>query len=392
MHAIDNFIAKLEASLREGTFTRLVLSGPTSSADGVEKVLARLITLRGGEHLSLTLRRPTRDETKNIPVAEAAGWVRLQLGTAFRSALLGTTARDWQLSGAGTAKARVVGHKASVAEPPSRQHDRQRATVLDETARDWLGGLGVINADGGIKPSMADKWTQINRYLDIFTHLAGDCGWLDPKHSELTLADMGSGKGYLTFGLWHLFRRVWNQPVRILGIESRPDLVSTTSTLAGAIGADGLEFVQGDIGSVALPSLDGLIALHACNTATDDAILRGIELGVKLIVVAPCCHQELRPQLGQPAPLGEVLRHGLMSERMAEWATDGLRILFLEWAGYRVKAIEFVSSEHTPKNLMLAGVRKGRACTDAALRQRIIDYKKFFGIQSQRLDGLLERG
>lgn len=390
MNAIDNFIAKLETSLRDGTFARLVLSGPTAAAKDGEKILCRLIALRGVDHLTVTLRHATRDVTRNIPVAEVSNWVRSRLGTSFRSALLGTTARDWQLSGAGTDNARVVGHKPSVVKPPSRQHDRQRDTVLDESAHDWLEGLDVVNRDGNIKPSMAGKWTQINRYLDIFTHLADDCGWRDPNRRELTLADMGSGKGYLTFGLWHLFHRAWNQPARIWGVEKRIDLVTTTNTLAKKIGANELEFVQGDIGTVTLPRLDGLIALHACNTATDDAILRGIDLGATLIVVAPCCHQELRPQLANPSPLGEVLRHGLMAERMAEWATDGLRILFLEWAGYRVKAIEFVSSEHTPKNLMLAAIRKGPAFANAALRQRIIDYKQFFGIRTQRLDGLLE--
>ena len=103
--------------------------------------------------------------------------------------------------------------------------------------------------------------------------------------------------------------------------------------------------------------MDALIALHACDTATDDAIRRGIELGAKPIVVAPCCHKELRPQFGKPEPLAPVLRHGVMEERMAEWLTDGLRALFLEWAGYRTKVVEFISSEHTPKNLMIAAVR-----------------------------------
>jgi hypothetical protein len=391
MNAIDNFIAKLETSLRDATFARLVLSGPTAAAKDEEKVLCRLITLRGVDHLTVTIRHATRDVTRNIPVAEVANWVRSRLGTAFRSALLGTTARDWQLSGAGTDKARVVGHKPAVVKPPSREHDRPRDTVLDESARDWLQGLDVVNRDGNIKPSMAGKWTQINRYLDIFTHLAGDCDWRDPHHRELTLADMGSGKGYLTFGLWHLFHRAWNQPARILGVESRIDLVTTTNTLAQKIGAKELEFVQGTIESVTLPRLDGLIALHACNTATDDAILRGIDLGAALIVVAPCCHQQLRPQLGRPRPLADVLRHGLMAERMAEWATDGLRILFLEWAGYRVKAIEFVGSEHTPKNLMLVAIRKGPAYADASRRHRIVDFKAFFGFQNHRLDPLLDK-
>lgn len=209
------------------------------------------------------------------------------------------------------------------------------------------------------------------------------------RSSALQLVDMGCGKGYLTFGLWHLFSRVWKQPVRVIGVETRADLVSTTNKLARQIKADGLEFVRGEIQSVKLPPVDALIALHACNTATDDAIRRGIELGAKLIVVAPCCHKELRPQLGKPEPLAAVLRHGLMEERMAEWATDGLRALFLEWAGYRTKILEFVASEHTPKNLMIAAIREGEPFVDDAARKKIEELKNFFSVQHQVLDPLL---
>lgn len=239
---------------------------------------------------------------------------------------------------------------------------------------------------------MADKYRQINRYLEILSHLAKECGWSgsDTAKEAMTLADMGCGKGYLTFGTWHLFRRVWAQSVHVIGVESRPDLVATTNKLANQIKGDGLEFFSGTIESAKLPPVDALIALHACDTATDDAIRRGIELGAKLIVVAPCCHKQVRPQLGKPEPLAPVLRHGVMEERIAEWVTDGLRALFLEWAGYRTKMFEFVASEHTPKNLMIAAVRHSRPFTDAAARRRIEELKSFFGIQHHALDSLLK--
>jgi hypothetical protein len=247
---------------------------------------------------------------------------------------------------------------------------------------------------------MADKYAQINRYLEIFSHLARDCGWTgETAGGELVIADMGCGKAYLTFGLWHLFARVWKRPVRVIGVEVREELVASTKALAGKIGAQGLEFVAGTIESAPLPNVDALIALHACDTATDDAIRRGIELGAQLIVVAPCCHKELRPQLAAarreprpPTPLDPVLEHGLMAERMAEWATDALRALFLEWAGYRPKMIEFVSTEHTPKNLMIAAVRHGKPFTSRIARVQVAQFKEFFGINHHALDSLLEHG
>jgi len=412
---IEQISEKLAASLADGTFVRLVLSAPTGGKDAPQRILGRCVVLKGIPHLSLTLRHATRDVTKNIAASESAGWLRDQLPREFRSALLCTTARDWQFISNENGAARLIDHKSSIKQAPSREHDRKHAGVLDASARDWLQGLGVLDRDGKLRASMADKHRQINRYLEILTHLAKECGWASVsegrvtrgpdaetrnkvgdscnsslrKQNVLTLADMGCGKGYLTFGAWHLFRRVWKQPVRVIGVEARADLVATTSKLAKQIHADGLEFVPGTIESARLPHVDALIALHACDTATDDAIRRGIELETKLIVVAPCCHKQLRPQLGKPEPLAPVLRHGLMEERMAEWLTDGLRALFLEWAGYRTKVFEFVASEHTPKNLMIAAVREHEPFTDGSMKKQIEDLKTFFGVTQHSLDPLL---
>jgi SAM-dependent methyltransferase len=391
-NACDEFLRHLTESLQDGSFVRLVLSHGVEAKTAPEKVLGRIVDLKNGPHLSLTFHYSTRDTTKNLPIDEAADWLRGQIGTHFRSALLGTTKRDWQLSLHETGPAKLVAHKPSRNEAPLRAHDVPRQTILDDSAQDWLKGLGIVNDRGRVRPAMADKYAQINRYLEIFTHLAKDCGWLDSQEGCPTIADMGCGKGYLTFGLWHLFARVWERPVRVIGVEMRDELVGSTNALARQIRAEGLAFVAGTIETAALPKADALIALHACNTATDDAIRRGIELGAQLIIVAPCCHQEVRPQLGRPPPLGPVLQHGIMAERMAEWATDGLRVLFLEWAGYRTKMIEFVSTEHTPKNLMIAAVREAKPFHSQTARERIDQFKTFFGIQHHALDSLPTHG
>ena len=397
-HPADQICAKLAESLARGTFARLVLSSPVEAGDAPQKILGRFVMLKGAPHLSLTLRHATRDVTRNLPVNTASDWLREQLAAAFRSALVCTTQRDWQFISNEAGEARLIDHKPASKQAPSREHDQKRAGVLDSTANDWLEGLGVLDRDGKLRASMADKHRQINHYLEIFSHLARECGWSgtqivdanEPgRRPALQFVDMGCGKGYLTFGLWHLVQRVWQQPVRVMGVESRADLVATTNKLAKQIKAEGLEFISGTIESAKLPGVDALIALHACNTATDDAIKRGIELGAKLIVVAPCCHKEVRPQLGKPEPFAAVLSHGLMEERMAEWVTDGLRALFLEWAGYRTKIMEFVGSEHTPKNLMIAAVREGEPFTNDSARKRILEMKAFFGIESYALDFLL---
>jgi SAM-dependent methyltransferase len=398
--------AKFAESLARGTFARLVLSSPAAAGDAPHKILGRFVMLKGVPHLSLTLRHATRDVTQNVPVSTATDWLRGQLGGAFRSALVCTTQRDWQFISNEAGEARLIDHQPSSKQAPSREHDQKRAGVLDARADDWLQGLGILDRDGKLRASRADKHRQINHYLEIFSHLATECGWngapiSDParagdanapgRRPALQIADMGCGKGYLTFGLWHLIHRVWKQPLQVMGVESRADLVATTNKLAKQIKAEGLEFVSGTIESAKLPRVDALIALHACNTATDDAIKRGIEAGAKLIVVAPCCHKEVRPQLGKPEPFAAVLSHGLMEERMAEWVTDGLRALFLEWAGYRTKVMEFVGSEHTPKNLMIAAVREREPFHDEGARKRIKELQDFFGIERHTLDSLLQQ-
>jgi len=355
----QQFVELVSASLVDGTFVRLTLTRPV--AEGASKAIVRCVELKQGVCLSVTYRYPTRDVTKNIPIADAG-----QLVAQFRGGLLSTTQRDWQFTGR-----HVIAHKPTTTAAPARTHDIAKTGVLDDSARDWLTGLGIMDATGKVRASMADKYRQINRYLEIVAPLAKDAD---------EIVDMGCGKGYLTFALWHALR------VKVTGVEQRPELVEASNALAHKIGATGLEFVAGTIESVELPAAAVLIALHACNTATDDAIRRGVKMGAKLIVIAPCCHQEIRPQLGKPEPLAEVLRHGLMSERMAEWATDGLRVLFLEWAGYRTKVIEFVGSEHTPKNLMIVGIHDGKPLVT---REKIEQFKTFFGIQHHALDSLL---
>jgi hypothetical protein len=165
--------------------------------------------------------------------------------------------------------------------------------------------------------------------------------------------------------------------------------VELCNRVARAAGMDNLSFTAGRIAAAAPPvndetATDVLIALHACDTATDDALAHGIAAGARLIVVAPCCHQELRPRLTAPPALAAALRHGIFLERQAEFVTDALRAQLLEWAGYRVKAFEFVSSEHTAKNLMLAAVRT-RSPGDSASATDVRTLATAYGIREQHL-------
>lgn len=396
---LETLCSKLIESLSGGTFTRLVLTSPELQSGLPEKILGRLVLLKGEPHLSLTFRHSKRDITKNIPVSEASIWLREHL-TRFRNVLLGTTTRDWQFLRDRRDRSRLIPHRPAIKDCPSASHDKTRVTLLDSAdARDWLTGLGFLHDEGGPRASKADKLRQIQHYLEIFSHLARECDWIaSPPISEagaskrvLQIVDAGCGKGYLTFGLWHLFHRIWNQNVRVVGVEVRSDLVSASNGLARQVQAQGLEFVCGSIESLSLPRVDALIALHACDTATDHAIRRGIEAGSKLILVAPCCHKEIRPQLGKPEPVASILKHGVMAERLSEWLTDGMRSLYLEASGYRTKIMEFVASEHTPKNLLIAAIKDGNESRSDTATKQIEALKQFFGIQRHTLDGCCNR-
>ena len=395
MTALSDFLARLSASLDDDSFVRLSLTSPTERAEPLQRILGKLAEVKGVRCVSFTLREERRDTQKNLPFPEAMRFVKEQLSGSFCAAMCATTNADWQLQDLDGDGGKLIRHKASTNVAPKRAHDDEKPTFLGAKAQPWLQALALVDENGRPRSKLADKLAQIDRYTEILSHLADDCGWRNAAAdaAPLRIVDVGCGKGHLTFAAWHLAKNVLARNVEAIGVEVRPDLVEKANELARSANCDGLSFVRGDIDSTPLPKVDALIALHACNTATDHAIRRGVELGAQLIVVAPCCHQQVRPQLAAPEPIAFALRHGLFAERMAAGATDALRTLVLEWAGYTTKAVEFVSSEHTGKNLMLAAVR-GKPLSDAERqerRARVDAFRAYFSIEKSALDALLEK-
>jgi SAM-dependent methyltransferase len=385
MSPVAEFHALLEESLRDGSFVRLTLGKPRGADRTLRKILVRPVTLQGGAHLSFLHRHDTRDITKNLPLAEAVREIGRLLGSDFYSAHMFTTRRGVQLEFNKKGEPRLsYGSAAPQAADPA--HDREKHRLLPAASRDWLQALGVVNADGSVRPGMADKHRQIHKFTEIISHLVAEARL--PGDRPVEVADMGCGKGYLTFAVHDWFEHVHKRSCRVTGIEARSDLVELCNRVAHDTQRPKLSFIAGDIGSAQLPHLDILIALHACDTATDDALARGVQAGAALIVVAPCCQKELRPQLTPPPVFAPVLRHGIWQERHAEFATDALRALLLEWAGYNTKAFEFISTEHTAKNVMIAATKRA-APDDFAARDRhaaeIRALAAFYGIKSHAL-------
>jgi len=202
---------------------------------------------------------------------------------------------------------------------------------------------------------------------------------------ELMIVDMGCGKGYLTFAAYDWLRRSGGNAAMVRGIEARADLVELCNRAAQENRFDGLRFETGNIADANLDRADVLIALHACDTATDDAIAWGVRAGASLIIASPCCHRELRPQLRPPPVLADALRHGILLERQAEFVTDALRAALLEWAGYDTKVFEFISTEHTAKNLMIAATKRSGPPSRADDARKVRELAAGYGICRQRL-------
>jgi SAM-dependent methyltransferase len=378
----EEFIARLEASLSDGSFARLTLGKPRGGDPTLQKVIVRPVALKSGPHLSFVWRHDRRDITKNLPADESLREISRLIGTDFHSAHLATTQQGAQLEFNKKGEPRLHLGRASVPSPDTA-HDRSKPRLLPANAQDWMQALGVTNATGMVREGMADKHRQIHKFTEILSHLVEDAPLSVERPVEII--DMGCGKGYLTFATHDYFDRVLQRSARVCGVEARAELVTLCNQIAHNTGRPKLSFIGGTIQNAELPAPDVLIALHACDTATDDAIARGIKSDATLIVVSPCCQKELRPQLRAAPVLAPALRHGIWQERHAEFVTDALRALLLEWAGYETKVFEFISTEHTARNLMIAATKHPGLARDDTTAGKIRELAAFYGIKHQAL-------
>jgi protein-L-isoaspartate O-methyltransferase len=377
--ARDRFLESLRTAAQDGSLAKLTLGKYRGADATLKNLFVRPVALKSGPHLAFTWRHATRDLVKNHPPAEALGMLEPLIGSDFLDAHLFTRDQTFQLECQPGGKSRLRTLRTSAASDRSESgNDRAKSHLIPADAP-WLRALGVTNDRGQPREGMADKFRQIQKFAELLAHLLTDADF--PPDRTLHIVDMGAGKGYLTFALAALL----GARARVHGVEARPELVALCRRLAAENGLANLAFSAGQIDSAPLDEpLDVLIALHACDTATDDALARGIAAGARLLVVAPCCQKELRPQLTAPAILADALRHGIFQERQAEFVTDALRAQLLEWAGYRTKVFEFISTEHTAKNLMIAAI-KVRDSGDSARAESVRRFAEFYGIRHQRL-------
>ena len=338
------------------SLTHAVLSKPRSR-ELPTKVTVDPVDLRGETAYRFTTHLADRATHENLP----ANGARERLGTLladYGQALLQTADADWQVLG-GT----VLRRPPSRATAP-RGHDRAKKYLLEEgTAVPFLVELGVMTPDGAVRKSRYDKFRQVNRFLELVDDVVPSLR----SDGTLRVVDFGCGKSYLTFAIHHLLTVLRGREVELVGLDLKEDVIAACSALAERSGAAGLRFERGDIaGFDAGKDVDLVVSLHACDTATDEALAQAVRWGADAIMAVPCCQKEAYRQL-ESSLLAPLLRHGLAKERFAALVTDALRAQLLELAGYRAQLVEFVALEHTAKNVLIRAV-KGKSAGDDVRR------------------------
>jgi SAM-dependent methyltransferase len=383
------FLISLQTSLNDNTFVKLSLGNYKGKEENLKNIYLKRILIKNEEKLSFTYRYKTRDIVKNYSVAEGINKVHDFLNREFYVSTLFTTSFDLSFKNLFDKKYVLRKNEPTIKEVPPADHNRNKNRLISSNDKKYLTELKITDENGKVLANSQDKYKQINHYIEILSSLIKEI----PTRETIRVVDMGSGKGYLTFALYDYLTNVLKINSKVTGVEFRPELVELCNKIAQNTGFANLDFEQGTIEQFDSSGTNILIALHACDTATDDAIFKGITSKADLIVVAPCCHKQIRRQMEAVKTSNELdflTKYGIFLERQAEMVTDGIRSLILEYFGYKTKVFEFISDAHTPKNVMIVGIKVQESKNrDERILQKIKDSKAYFGIGYHHLEKMM---
>ncbi|MBC7701118.1 SAM-dependent methyltransferase [Aquabacterium sp.] len=385
----DQFFSLVHEHLNQQTLVKLVLGNYLGPITDLVRVQVRPVTIKGQACLSFVHRHQTKDIIKNLPVDEGLKALQSMVGQEFRNAHLLTPSEEIQLAISKKGKATLRFGKSENNESTSQEHNRQKERLL-ALDRPFLTALGVTDAKQTLIPAMSRKWKQINKFIEVFSSALASSQLA--KSPNIHVVDFGSGKGYLTFAIHDYLANSLALNAQVTGVDLKQDMVELGNTAASKLGLQGLRFDHGDVRNYQAGTVNVMIALHACDIATDYAIHMGIRTGADIVMCSPCCHKQIRPQLLSPHPLRPILQHGVHLGQEAEMLTDGLRALLLEACGYDTQVFEFISLEHTNKNKMILATKRASGAPDKAAETlaQIQDIKSFYQIQEHCLESLLK--
>ncbi len=391
---INAFMDECASVLGQPQFQRLVFSKYKGDEVDLNRITLRPVLLKGQAFISCLYQYKTNHITKNVSADEAMALCQLWLGTEFQSAHL--VSDEWEVQLNVSKKGKVLVNKyrnknvakaqLNQAQTESTSHNRAKKRYVEQT-RPYLHELGITDAKGDIIPAMSRKWKQINKFIEVLSRAIDNTGLA--KRSEVHIADFGSGKAYLTFAVHDYFTDKLQVATQVTGVELRQGLVDLCNQTAQKLDLSGIKFEQGDVQHFKAQGINIMIALHACDVATDYALHMGIRTGAEIIMCSPCCHKQIRPQMKSPQTLAPLLQHGIHMGQEAEMVTDGLRALLLEAHGYDTQVFEFISLEHTSKNKMILAQKRKQPRDNTEILQQIADIKAFYGIKEQCLETLL---
>ena len=383
---IKKFTDMVISSFESDSLQRITLSNNENKTDTLNKIIIRAVIVKNSKQMSFVYRHKTKDITKNYDLLPSVEKISQHV-SSFQNATLFTTENDVYLYRSGN-KTKMRIKPPTMTSSSSQDHNRKKKHLITTDNNIYLQQLGILTSNGEVKSTMSNKYRQICKFTEIIDSTLKDWN----KSEPISLVDMGAGKGYLTFAIYdHIFNHITNK-CNVLGIERRTDLVNQSNQIAKNVGFANLSFMLGDIHSACFDSANVLVALHACDTATDDAIVRGINSNMKIIICAPCCHKYLRNHMTPVQELESILRHGILKERQAEILTDGIRAIILEACGYSTKVFEFVAKSHTAKNIMIVAKKRSvhnKHITEQWL-QHLNEIKRLYGIEEYYLETRLK--
>ena len=389
---LEEIIITIQEALSSDSLVKLSLGNYAGTEATLQKILIKPVLIKSELKLSFTYRHTRQDIVKNFTIKESLQQLRdiVQI-EGFRHLVAFTHQGDWHYEWKKKKNSWLLRKQKATAKKDagSMSHNKQKNRKLDAQNASYLHDLKITDSQGKVYKNAQNKFKQINHYIEILSKLLGQL----PAKEQLHVADMGSGKGYLTFALYDYITNHLQRKANVLGIEFRNDLVTLCNKIAEKANFTDLRFVEGTIDDFEAEALDLIIALHACDTATDDAIAKGIQANASLIVVAPCCHKQIRREMEASQPnqqLNFVLKHGIFMERQAEMATDALRAMLLEYHGYKTRVFDFISDAHTPKNVLIVGEKRGvTSQKQEEILQEIQRSKALLGIQKHYLEDVL---
>ncbi len=381
----QTLLQQITYAVNNNTLLKITLGNKREHTTDLKNVFIKPVLIKEQPHLSFVYRHNTNDITKNFVPTEAIEIIKDLLEKSFYNADVYTASNTIYYSIVKDGKEKLVTKNNEVnKEVQSLSHDKQKNRIIQKNAL-YLQQLGITSAEGNVKKEMQHKYKQINRYVEIIEGILKDA----IIEKDFSVVDMGSGKGYLTFALYDYLQHKY-YALKVTGIEMREDLVVKCNNIAAQSNYTNLHFEKGSINETPLVAVDMLIALHACDTATDDAIAKGIKANAKYIICAPCCHKQIRKQMAPTNALKLITKYGILLERQAEMVTDTIRALVLEAYGYKTKVFGFIEEEDTPKNVLIVGTKSN--FSENIFKEnmdKVQELKKLFGIKEHYLEGVV---